>query len=139
MRVTRWYSPLVERLKIAEVLRTLETIADLEWAESDAARAHLYKRLDQGDLTPGAALEGYEDLIREVVRSPDSRVYLDPDDTRNEGAIAITRDLGERGQWLVKVHGDVTIRTAFRVSSPGDAYVDDQGYDYIGTIREVLQ
>ncbi len=129
----------MDRLTIAEVVRTLETIGELEWADHDGAQDHLFKRLDQGDLEPGSSIEDYEDLIREVVRSAQSRVYLDADESRNGGGIVIVGDLGERGHWLVKVHGDVTIRTAFQLTLPGDAYMADQGYDYVGTVREVLR
>lgn len=120
------------------IVRTLETVPDLEWADPDGVQEHLEKRLDQGDLSPGSSLEDYEDVIREVVRGAQSAVYVDPDEARNGGAIVIISDLGERGQWLVKVHADVTIRTAFVLTLPGDAYMDDQEYDYIGTVREVL-
>lgn len=94
-------------------------------------------RVRCGDLPPGSTLEEYEDLIAEVVRAGSASVYLDPDDLRSGGALVIIANLGARGQWLVKVHGDSTIRTAFPPSSPGDAYVKDQGYDYVGKVRDL--
>ena len=106
------------------------------WSE-EGGEHHLWKRIEAGDLDPGTTMDEFEALIRSVVESAASEVYADPGDLRLEGAVWVVATASASGAWIVKVHADGSVRTAFPPFDPR-RYLLDHGNRYIGTVRSVL-
>jgi hypothetical protein len=79
----------------------------------------------------------YEALIRTVTEDGASDVYVDDGDRRLGGAIWLVGVAVDSGVWLVKVHADGAVRTAFPCVDP-DNYLYDRTSRYIGAVRTVL-
>jgi hypothetical protein len=123
----------LERVTIRQALLTLQT--HVTWAEGpDAAAEHLDTRLSTGALAPGADLDDYEAIIRSVADGRDTKVYVDEEDDRRGGAIALLGTADDGAMWFVKVTAEGEVWTGFppyRLS----AYVDDQRYQFVGDVR----
>jgi hypothetical protein len=126
----------LERATIRQALLTLQT--HVTWAEGpDAASEHMDTRLSTGTLAPGADLDDYEAIIASVADRQETKVYVDEEDDRCGGAIALLGTADDGAMWFVKVTADGEVWTAF----PPDrlsAYVGDQRYRFVGDVRTVM-
>lgn len=96
--------------------------------------AHLRKRQRKGHLPADATMETYDAVIRGLVHAARSLVYRYPVEGRNYYAVrgrALERD------WLVIFDKYGILETAFPPNDI-DGYVHTQGFEYIGTVEELL-
>lgn len=117
-----------------EVVIALQQLrAQLRW-KADRDLVHLRKRQRRGHLTADATMDTYNELIQSLVQTPTSLVYRYPVAGRNYDAVR--GPMFER-EWLVIFDRDGTLETAFPPNAM-DRYVQIHGFEYLGTIGEVL-
>jgi hypothetical protein len=96
--------------------------------------AHLRKRQRRGHLSAHATMDTYNQLIRNLVHAPNSLVYRYPVPGRTYYAV---RGLVFEQEWLVIFDRHGVLETAFPPNDM-DSYIHAQGFEYMGTVEEVL-
>ena len=95
---------------------------------------HLRKRQRKGHLPVEASMETYNQLIRDLVHAPGSLTYRCPVGERSY--YAVRGRAGDR-EWLVIFDAQGLLETAFPLNDM-DGYLSSQGFEYLGTVGEVL-
>ena len=95
---------------------------------------HLHKRQRRRHLPSDASMETYNQMIRDLVHTPDGLVYHYLVGGQHYYA---ARGKINRSEWLVIFDAQGVLETAF---PPTDMsrYLDSHGFEYVGTVEEVL-
>ena len=95
---------------------------------------HLRKRQRKGHLSSGASMETYNQIIQDLVHAPSSLTYHYPVGGHHYYAV---RGKIDKKEWLVIFDASGVLETAFPPTDM-DTYLDSHGFEYVGTIEEVL-
>jgi hypothetical protein len=118
-------------IEVAEALRQVR--AQRRWKPGRDI-AHLRKRQRKGHLPAEASMETYNQLIQDLVYSTDSLTYRYP--VRGHNYYAVRGRAGE-SMWLVIFDTHGVLETAFPPTDI-DGYLKGQGFEYMGTVGEIL-
>ncbi len=118
-------------VEVAEALRQVR--AQRQWKPGRDI-AHLHKRQRKGHLPVGASMETYNQMIRDLLYAPNSLAYRYP---VGEHSYYAVRGKVEEREWLVIFDAQGVLETAF---PPNDieGYLNRQGFEYVGTVGEIL-
>jgi hypothetical protein len=116
---------------VAEALRQART--QRRW-KPDRDLTHLRKRQRRGHVPAETSMETYNQLIQDLIFSPDSLTYRYPVGERCYYAV---RGKADDREWLVIFDAQGVLETAF---PPDDIekYLSSQGFEYVGPVGEVL-
>jgi hypothetical protein len=95
---------------------------------------HLRKRQRKGHLPTEASIKTYDQLIQGVLQTSESLVYRYP--VRGRNYYAVRGKVDDR-EWLVIFDAPGVLETAFPPTDI-DEYLSRQGFEYVGTIGELL-
>jgi hypothetical protein len=123
----------VEELR-AEVIEALHHVRARRYWKPGRDIAHLHKRRRKSHLPVEASMETYNQLIQDLVHTPDNLTYRYPVGGHNY--YAVRGRVGER-EWLVIFNAQGVLETAFPPTDI-DEYVNRQGFEYVGTVGELL-
>ena len=118
-------------VEVAEALRKVR--AQRQWKPGRDI-AHLRKRQRRGHLLAEAAMETYNQLIQNLVHAPDSLTYRYP---VGEHSYYAVRGKVEQREWLVIFDAQGILETAFPPTDI-EGYLTRQGFEYVGTVGEIL-
>jgi len=118
-------------VEVADALRRVR--AQLRWKPGRDI-AHLRKRQRRGHLLAEASMETYNQLIQNLVHAPDSLAYRYPVGEHSYYAI---RGRVEQREWLVIFDVQGVLETAFPPTDI-EGYLSRQGFEYVGTVGEIL-
>lgn len=122
----------VERL--TEFVAALRHVrAQRQW-KPERDIAHLKKRQRKRHLPANATMDIYDGVIRDLVYAGNSLVYRYPVEGRNFYAV---RGRAFDREWLVIFDAYGVLETAFPPNNM-DRYLQTPGFEYIGTIEELL-
>ncbi|HNT76330.1 MAG TPA: hypothetical protein PKH77_15050 [Anaerolineae bacterium] len=123
------------KTQYTQIISTLNKLrAEIRWKPQSALR-HLQKRRARGHLPPTATLSEYEAIIRVVLQDKSAEVYLY---WYNQVAyVTVVGPIGNQ-KWLVMATDDGILESAFVVERP-ELYLKQPGFEYMGTIDEVMQ
>lgn len=96
--------------------------------------AHLRKRQRKGHLPAEASMETYNRLIQDLVHTPGSLIYRYPVGEHHYYAV---RGRADDREWLVIFDAQGVLETAFPPNDM-DGYLNSQGFEYLGTVGEIL-
>lgn len=95
---------------------------------------HLHKRQRKRHLPSDASMETYNQIIRTLVHAPNSLAYHYPVGGHHDYAV---RGKIDKKEWFVIFDAHGILETAFPPTDI-DTYLDSQGFEYVGTVEEVL-
>lgn len=117
--------------EVAEALRQVRT--QRRW-KPDRDIAHLRKRQRKGHLPAEASMEAYNRLIQDLIHASTSLTYRYP--VGENCYYAVRGKAGDR-EWLVIFDAQGVLETAFPPTDM-ERYLNSQGFEYVGTVGEVL-
>lgn len=124
---------MVEKRIFEKIIKVLDNVIETgpEW-KSDKESHHFLKRKRRGHIPEDWVLQDYNNLIVNMIKELDNETFLYYKDTFDQRYFVI----GNR-EWIVIVGENGILETAF----PPDDYVKyltlDNGFSYLGTIKEV--
>jgi hypothetical protein len=118
-------------VEVAEALRNVRALR--QWKPGRDV-AHLRKRQRRGHLPAEADMETYNQLIQNLVHTLDSLTYCYPVGEHRYYAV---RGKVEQREWLIIFDAQGILETAFPPTDI-EGYLNRQGFEYVGTVGEIL-